>query len=563
VKEPDLATHCQRGSYGASCNGRCGSNCRFGCSVSGNCFGWNRGGCDHCVAGYYGKTCGSRYTLVSKVLHCTGVGRVLKSTVAAIGMIAKTASCQACQFVLADGRGALIESLGEQTAMAFETVLKSRTAKLISATKGIPIIGAAANFALADNVCERIKVVTTFTCELGAGAAVAGGAVVSAGILSVGGLFAFAACATVGAGVEGACNELAPTSWSKPSGPQTQAKHYFEFIDKKGTDNVCSVVCPPQSQQQRRREALAAVTTTLAANITWPASFVALASIDTGVGEERRVLLAQSKARNTALALTLGANDTWVAQWQQCSDAGATMASQVGGVCGITTPQPFCPSNLPQAILVQVVSDALARVSGARNTTTPSDFVEVSDFEGEQPDNATIVLGNEVFLNATHWRARIDVNASDNSSSIFGVLFQQSADGRPLALSIELDLEPRFVMVFWAIDTTFNPDIVVPSCCSGANSTCASSTSDLASNLLQVLNKNNKSTMPLESIVPKMFLETKTSETTTSTTATSPSSSSSSQPPASTSTSIISNQDSTIVEPLASCGSRLKLFSFH
>jgi hypothetical protein len=64
---------------------------------------------------------------------------------------------------------------------------------------------------------------------------------------------------------------------------------------------------------------------------------------------------------------------------------------------------------------VQVVSDALARVSGARNTTSPSDFVDVGDFELEQPDNATIVLGNQSFPGAMHWRARVDVNASDNA----------------------------------------------------------------------------------------------------------------------------------------------------
>jgi hypothetical protein len=157
-------------------------------------------------------------------------------------MIAQAAGCKSCQFVLADGRGALIESLGEQTVNAFEKVLMSRAAKLIAATKGIPIVGAAANFALAENNCERIKVVTTFGCELGAGALIVGGAA-SAGILSGAGLFAFAACATVGAGVEGACGQIAPMSWSM-SGDPTKAKHYFDFIDKKGTDNVCSVVCP-------------------------------------------------------------------------------------------------------------------------------------------------------------------------------------------------------------------------------------------------------------------------------------------------------------------------------
>jgi hypothetical protein len=456
---------------------------------------------------------------VSKLLHCTGVGRVLKSTVSAIGLITRTASCQSCQFVLADGRGALLESLGEETVKAFDKVLKSPTAKLIEATKGIPIVGAAANFALADNVCERIKVVTTFGCELGAGALIVGGAA-SAGILSTAGLFAFAACATVGAGVEGACGEIAPKSWSMPSGDK--AKHYFDFIDRKGTDNVCSVVCPAGASggQQRRREALAAMTT-LAANLTWPSSFVALATVDSGTGSERRVLLAQSKTRNAALALTLGANDTWSAQWQQCSDAGAAMSSQVRGACGTAAPQAFCPSSLPQAILVQVVSDALARVSGARNTSTPSDFVDVGDFELERPDNATIVLGNQSFPGAMHWRARVDVNASDNpnvTETQFSVLFQQAADGRPLALSIELNLEARFVMAFWAINSAVTASqldtaLTVPSCCNSsatANSTCATSTLDLAASLVQLLD-GGKSALPLDAILPASLLAASTS----------------------------------------------------
>jgi hypothetical protein len=457
------------------------------------------------------------------VLHCTGVVRALKSTVAAIGTIAQTAGCKSCQFVLADGRGALLESLGEQTVDAFERVLQSRGAKLIAATKGIPIVGAAANFALAENVCERIKVVTTLGCELGAGAVIVGGAAVSAGILSVGGLFAFAACATVGAGVEGACGQLAPMSWSMPSGDQSKAKHYFDFIDKKGTDNVCSVVCPAGAiGQQRRREALAAVTA-LAANLTWPSSFVALATVDSGSGTEGRVLLAQSSARRTAMALTMGANDTWVAQWQQCSDAGAAMFSQLRNTCGAGVPQGFCPSSLPQAMLVQVVSDALARVSGSRNTTSPSDFVDVSDFELEQPDEPTIVLGNQSFPGAMHWRARVDLNATDSANvtdTQLSILFQHSADGRPLALSIELNLEARFVMTFWAFNSAVTSSqldsaLTVPACCGAAGSTCAANTTELASGLLQLLD-GSKSALPLDAIVPASLLQVATTTTTSS-----------------------------------------------